>query len=305
MALRPVTRVTSSACLYSKRSFSSTRNWQSLKLAYRLHPAPDNSPKDENHRPIIFMHGLFGSKRNNGTVSTLLAKDLKRDIYAIDLRNHGDSPHDPRHDYPSMAEDVQHFIAGHGLEKPALIGHSMGAKVAMTLALKQPSLISALIPVDNSPIDAALKSDFSKYIEGMLDVEASKPTNSKAADKVLSKYESNLGIRHFLLANIVRHRDGRPWTFGIPLKTLAKAIQEGHMADFPYKDPGVTRYEGPTLLIRGTKSHYVPDDFLPAIGQFFPRFELLDIDCGHWVISEEMEQFRAGVREWFEKLEEM
>lgn len=67
------------------------------------------------------------------------------------------------------------------------------------------------------------------------------------------------------------------------------------MGDFPFKDPNVVRYNGPTLLVRGTKSHYVPDDVLPLVGQFFPRFEVRDIDSGHWVISEQPGLFKDAV----------
>ena len=67
------------------------------------------------------------------------------------------------------------------------------------------------------------------------------------------------------------------------------------MGDFPFKDPDEARYDGPTLFVRGTKSDYVPDEMLPLIGRFFPRFELRDIDSGHWVISEQPEAFRKGV----------
>lgn len=74
------------------------------------------------------------------------------------------------------------------------------------------------------------------------------------------------------------------------------------MADFPFKDPGEKRYEGPTLVVRGSKSHYVPDEFLPAIGGFFPRFELLTLEGGHWIISEEPEGFRRGVVEFLERV---
>jgi pimeloyl-ACP methyl ester carboxylesterase len=70
------------------------------------------------------------------------------------------------------------------------------------------------------------------------------------------------------------------------------------MADFPFKDPETHQYKGPTLMVRGTKSHYVADETLPVIGGFFPRFELLDIDCGHWVMSERFEEFRSGLTEW-------
>ena len=73
------------------------------------------------------------------------------------------------------------------------------------------------------------------------------------------------------------------------------------MADFPFKDPETHRYEGPTLFVRGTKSHYVADESLPVIGRFFPKFELLDVDCGHWVMSEKFEEFRDGVTEWVKR----
>lgn len=73
------------------------------------------------------------------------------------------------------------------------------------------------------------------------------------------------------------------------------------MADFPFRDPNEARYEGPTLFVRGTKSHYVADEALPLIGQFFPRFELLDIESGHWVITEKPEEFRRGVVDFLQR----
>ena len=80
--------------------------------------------------------------------------------------------------------------------------------------------------------------------------------------------------------------------FRIPLQTLAAALD--HMGDFPFKDPDLARYDGPALFVRGSKSHYVPDEILPLIGRFFPRFEVRDVDTGHWVISEQPELFRRG-----------
>ena len=101
-----------------------------------------------------------------------------------------------------------------------------------------------------------------------------------------------LSIRQFLLTNLVRSPDGKHLRLRIPIKTLAASL--GHMGDFPFRDPDAARYDGPSLIIRGTKSHYVADDVLPLIGRFFPRFELRDIECGHWVVSERPEEFRKG-----------
>jgi pimeloyl-ACP methyl ester carboxylesterase len=90
----------------------------------------------------------------------------------------------------------------------------------------------------------------------------------------------------------VKSSDSEFYKLRVPIKTLGLALD--NMADFPYKDPDVTRYVKPTLFVRGTKSHYVPDEALPVIGRFFPRFQIKDIEAGHWVISENPEAFRMG-----------
>ena len=84
--------------------------------------------------------------------------------------------------------------------------------------------------------------------------------------------------------------------FRIPIEILGRSLD--HLGDFPYNDPEEARYDGATLFIRGTRSQYVPDDVLPTIGRFFPRFEVKDLDCGHWVISEKPEAFRQGKSSW-------
>jgi pimeloyl-ACP methyl ester carboxylesterase len=169
----------------------------------------------------------------------------------------------------------------------------------MALALRNPQTISALIPVDNSPIDAALASDFGKYVQGMRVIEDAKLTKQSDADAVLQKYEEALPIRQFLLTNLTRSPDTKALKFRIPIKTLASSLS--HLADFPFRDPDEMRYEGPTLFVRGLKSHYVADEALPLIGRFFPRFELLDIESGHWVISEKPEEFRRGVVDFLQR----
>jgi pimeloyl-ACP methyl ester carboxylesterase len=202
-----------------------------------------------------------------------------------------------------MAEDVEHWLQEAQIPMPTLIGHSMGAKVAMTLALRKPSHYSALIPVDNAPVDAALKSDFGTYVKAMKEIDDLRPRVKKQsdADAILAKYESDVGIRQFLLTNLVKTpvspgSKESELRFRIPLGTLAKALP--NMADFPFKDTEQNQYKGPTLVVRGTKSHYVADETLPVIGGFFPKFEVMDFECGHWVMSERFEEFRRGVGEW-------
>ncbi|BAE55868.1 unnamed protein product [Aspergillus oryzae RIB40] len=249
--------------------------------------------KDETSQsPIVFLHGLFGSKQNNRSISKALARDLKREVFILDLRNHGQSFHSKEHTYSAMAEDVVNFIHQQKLNKCVLIGHSMGAKTAMTVALDSPNLISALIPVDNAPVNAPLKSDFGKYVRGMQQIEAQNVAKQSDADKILKDYEESLPIRQFLLTNLVRGDHGA-MKFRVPVSILGDALSE--MANFPYAESSSATYDGPTLFVRGTKSRYVSDDTIPAIKKFFPKAQIADVEAGHWLISENPEAFRQKV----------
>ncbi|OJJ43256.1 hypothetical protein ASPZODRAFT_154719 [Penicilliopsis zonata CBS 506.65] len=251
-------------------------------------------PENEQamRKPIVFLHGLFGSKQNNRSISRVLARDLKCQIYTVDLRNHGHSFHSTEHNYTAMAEDVEEFIDQQKLGQCVLIGHSMGAKAAMTVALRSPSLVSALIPVDNAPVSAPLKGDFGAYIRGMEHIEAERVMSQSSADKILQDYEESLPIRQFILTNLVRDEDGT-MKFRIPVSVLGEALSE--MSDFPYRDPSSVTYNGPTLFVRGTKSRYVGEETVPAIRRFFPRAQIVDVEAGHWLISENPESFRQAV----------
>ncbi|EPE09681.1 abhydrolase domain-containing protein [Ophiostoma piceae UAMH 11346] len=275
---------------------SSASDDKPVELVYDLH-RPEKPIADDKTKPILFLHGLFGSKKNNRSISKMLARDLGRSIYALDLRNHGESPHAPKHDYVSLAGDVSHFIKEHGLKETTVIGHSMGAKTAMTLALSEPDLVADIVAVDNAPVDAAIGSDFAKYVRGMKQIDRTHITRQAEADKLLQPFESSLVVRQFLLGNMHRVKPDDSSSpvlkFRIPLDILARALD--NMGDFPYKDPSAIRFNKPALFVRGTKSKYVADEALPIIGQFFPKFELVDIDAGHWVISESPEAFRQAV----------
>ncbi|KAK4193076.1 Alpha/Beta hydrolase protein [Podospora australis] len=273
---------------------SSSSNFSTVSLAYDLHK-PEQPVHDEKTSPIIVMHGLFGSKKNNRTISRVLARDLGRSVYAVDLRNHGESPHDHRHDYTAMAADVADFIRQHNLKEPTLIGHSMGAKAAMTLSLQEPDLVANIVSVDNAPVDARLESDFARYIQGMKKIDAADVSRQAEADKILEPYEKSLTIRQFLLGNLHRSPAGEQ-KFRVPLNIIGKALD--NLGDFPFKNPGDVRFLKPALFVRGTKSKYVPDEVIPLIGQFFPKFELVDVEAGHWLISENPEAFRRAVVEF-------
>ncbi|OQE09690.1 hypothetical protein PENFLA_c103G08307 [Penicillium flavigenum] len=161
------------------------------------------------------------------------------------------------------------FIQQQKLKKCVLIGHSMGAKAAMTVALQSPESVSALIPVDNAPLNATLKN----------------------ANKILEDYEESLPIRQFLLTNLVRSDDEhKTLKFRVPLSVIGDSLD--NMADFPFSESDGVQYDGPTLFGRGTKSKYATDATIPAIKRFFPNAQIADVEAGHWLISEKPEDFR-------------
>ncbi|TQS34216.1 hypothetical protein Golomagni_05409 [Golovinomyces magnicellulatus] len=254
-----------------------------LPLAYDIYKPPTMA----NSEAIIVLHGLFGSKKNNRGISKVLARDLGRP----DLRNHGDSPHNEKHDYLSMAEDLSWFISMHGLKNPTLIGHSMGAKAAMALALQHPSLIQDIVSVDNAPANTMFPSDFSRYIEGMQRIEAAKVQKQSEADEILQGYVESLPVRQFLLGNLYRTED-KSQKFKIPLETLNQSLL--NLRNFPIQELESYKFEKPSLFVRGTKSKFIPNHLLPGIGKFFPQYKLVDIEAGHWVISESPDEFRKG-----------
>lgn len=181
----------------------------------------------------------------------------------------------------------------------------------MTIALRTPGKVSDIIAVDNAPVDAILSSGFSGYVRAMKKIEAAEVTRLSEADKILQEvepvkklplpkpqasianvYQQSLPIRQFLLGNLYKPKGEAAHRFAVPLDVLGTSLD--HMGDFPFKNPDEVRFEKPALFIRGTKSKYVADEALPIIGRFFPRFRLVDVDAGHWLISEQPEEFRQG-----------
>lgn len=274
-----------------KRLFS-THATDTVKLAFDKW-SPRKTP---TANPIVFLHGLFGSKSNNRTVSRHFARDLNCDVYCVDMRNHGDSPHSPVHTYDVMSDDVKQFILDHSIKDPVVIGHSMGARSAMALALKNPDLVSKLVVVDNGPVNRSLGAEFPKYVKAMIEVDKAAPPHQKDADEIMKKYVKELPVRQFLLSNFKKH--GKHYRSRIPLDILGKSL--GYVSEFNYL-PDHYRYTKPTLLVRGTESPFVPDEDLPLMGQLFPRFEVRDIKSGHWVISEKPKEFIEVVEKFLDE----
>ncbi|KAJ5647586.1 alpha/beta hydrolase [Penicillium lividum] len=264
-----------------------------VPLAYEILSATGKKVFQPNKKsPILFLHGFLGSKRENRHVSRLLAKDLTRDVYTLDLRNHGDSGHHPKHDYTEMALDVKSFIQTHELQHPTVIGHSMGAKTAMILALGSPDLVSNVVAVDNGPIELPLSPDFKTYLESMVKIHSMRVATHWEADAILQASVASPSVRPWLLSNFIKEKDASHLKLRLSIDILEKAL--GPLGEFPYIPQSGT-FSKPVLFLRGLQSHYIPENTFPLISSLFPQSKIVNIDCGHWIVQEKPEEFRQGM----------
>jgi len=254
---------------------------------------PSSASSENNDRPLVIIHGLFGSKRNWVAITKGFASQLRRPVYALDLRNHGNSPHASPMTYPAMAEDLIHFCKTQGLEEISLMGHSMGGKAAMALALSPSlpkNLLRDLIVVDIAPqAMPALTPQFISYIKAMQKIEESGVQTRKEAEKILLGFEQSPRIRAFLLTNFIpADSKSSKAHFRIPLSILYDSI--GPLGDFPFK-VGKFKWEGRTLFIKGQTSNYLNKNNLPFLKDFFPQMVIETLNTGHWVHADDPRGF--------------
>jgi esterase len=236
--------------------------------------------------PVLILHGLFGSAQNSATVARRWAERFH--VFALDLRNHCASPWAHAMSYPEMADDVAAFIAARGLTRAAIVGHSMGGKVAMALALASPHLVERLVVVDIAPV--AHPATHLEEIEAMRSLDPAQRGRRGAADAALKPRVPDAAVRAFLLQNLVADEAGLRWR--INLDVIAAEIAT--LSRFPDFPPG-TSYPGPALVVRGGLSGYVRDRDRAAFARLFPAFRLVTIaDAGHWLHAERMDEFLAA-----------
>ncbi|GAA5841078.1 hypothetical protein JCM3766R1_006659 [Sporobolomyces carnicolor] len=255
-----------------------------VKLAFESH-----GPTSSSNAPLVVLHGLYGSKQNWRSLAKGMATKLGRQVFTLDLRNHGHSPHVRECSYEDLAADVKSFIQHEQkLEDCVVVGHSMGGKVAMALALGGCDALSKLVVVDIAPGIGKISPEFQAYLEAMKAIDEAKVHSRKEADAILSKTEPDLGVRQFLLTNLDRASPEDPYKFRLPLSYLRNAIDEiGH---FPYT-PGERIFDKPSLFLKGKKSKYINSKNIPIIQQFFPNSRLETLDAGHWVHAEKPKEF--------------
>ncbi|WP_255594281.1 alpha/beta fold hydrolase [Pontibacter sp. HSC-14F20] len=235
--------------------------------------------KEMGHgQPLLILHGLFGTLDNWATLAKRLSEHYN--VFLVDLRNHGRSPHSEEHDYDAMAEDVLHLVDDLQIPTPAIMGHSMGGKVAMNYALKYPTRLTKLIVVDIAP--KAYPPHHDEIIDALQSVDISSVTSRGEVDKQLAKTISQEDVRLFLMKNLYRKEDN---TFGwrMNLDAIEKnydKIAAPITSDIPFKKN--------TLFIKGGRSRYIlPEDVYGTIEHLFTLVEVETIpEAGHWVHAE-------------------
>jgi pimeloyl-ACP methyl ester carboxylesterase len=260
---------------------------------------------------VVFVHGLFGQGRNWTTIAKGLA-DRHR-VTLLDLPNHGHSPWTDRVDYADMAGLLAAELESSG-EPVTLVGHSMGGKVAMTLALHRPELLRALVVVDIAPVEYPLTggrtddadeeaSPFGDYIAAMKRIDLAGLERRDEADRALEAAVPSRMVRGFLLQSLVREGGGAGgrWRWRLNLDLLERDL--GELRGFPEPPPGA-RYDGPVLWIAGANSHYVLDEDRPRMEELFPHTRLVRVkNAGHWVHSEQPEIFVETLRRFLDRVE--
>ncbi|MGX9962649.1 alpha/beta fold hydrolase [Roseomonas sp. F4] len=237
--------------------------------------------------PVVLLHGLLGAGQNFGAVQKALAADGFR-VLALDLRNHGASPHADGMAYADMAADVAETLQAEGAWPAAIIGHSMGGKVAMALALTEGHGVSRLLVADIAPVTYPSPL-FNTYIAAMQAIPLRSGLTRREADAALVAAVPAAPLRAFLLQNMIFANDPPAWRIG--LEEIAAAMPE--IGGWPNL-PG--RYEGPVLVLAGESSDYVQPAHWPAVQRLFPAAELSKIAAGHWLHAENPQAFLAAVR---------
>lgn len=234
--------------------------------------------------PLIILHGLFGSLDNWHSHARKLSESYQ--VFIIDQRNHGKSPHTHIMDYPSMAEDIANFMDQHSIREALLAGHSMGGKTAMELALQQPQRIRKLVSIDMTPF--GVSGGHEEIIQALKSIDLSNIKRRKDADEQLKVHIKDFGIRQFLLKNLEpKKHDGYQWKMNLPtIEENYDKILAGIRSDI--------QFQGPTLFLKGQKSEYLREESLSSYQQIFPKAKIQTVtNAGHWVHAEAPEEFSA------------
>jgi esterase len=240
--------------------------------------------------PLAILHGLFGSGRNWRSVAQALGSTHR--VLAFDLRNHGASPWAKDMAYDDMVEDLRTSLGARGLERTALLGHSMGGKVAMVTALRHPSEVDRLIVADIAPVPNP--PNLLDYVRAMRALDLRGVTRRGEVDADLAGTIPDPAERAFLLQNLIIDDGETRWRLN--LDALERDFSR--ICGFPNLPPG-TVYRGPTLFIAGARSNYIRPENEPEIRRLFPQAQIKRIEnAGHWLHVERPRAFLQIVGEF-------
>jgi len=233
---------------------------------------------------LLILHGFFASSRNWRQIARKLAEHYH--IYLLDMRNHGESPHDAIMDYPTMAADIELFLDMQQLTCVNILGHSMGGKAAMWLVLLHPERIHKLIVADIAPV--SYRHSFDNLIQALKELPLEQLTNRKQADSLLSSAIPETSFRQFLLQNLVLKEGKYCWR--IDLDIFASTAD--NIIAFPDTDT-ISPYSGKVLFLAGEASKYIDQQ---SVEQLFLQAEIKSIaQAGHWLHAEQPEAFCDAV----------
>ena len=238
---------------------------------------------------VVFCHGLFGQGRNWTGVAKALA-DEHRSLL-VDLPHHGRSAWGERFDYLEVADQVAALLSAD--DPVTLVGHSLGGKVAMLVALRHPEVVDRLCVVDISPADTSNSSEFEGYVEAMCALDLATLERRSDADEALTEAVPSRMVRDFLLQNL--RRDGDSWRWQANLEVLGRDLEA--IADWPADAVAGTTYDGPVLWVSGSESPYVRPEHVDPMTRLFPRTRRVVVTtAGHWVHSQQPETFVEVLR---------
>lgn len=228
---------------------------------------------DSDLPPVLLAHGLFGSGKNLGGLARRLAET--RRVISVDMRNHGDSPHSPEHGYPALADDLAEVIAAHGGQADVL-GHSMGGKAAMMLALTRPAMVWRLVVMDIAPF--AYGHNQTALIDAMESLDLAGLRLRSAADRQLAEQIPEPGVRAFLLQSLDLKSDPAQWKFNL----AALRAQMPQVVGWSEAPQG--SFSGPVLALAGEASDYCGPAQVAALRAHFPQAEIRTVPgAGHWL----------------------
>ncbi|MYL24086.1 alpha/beta fold hydrolase [Vreelandella massiliensis] len=240
--------------------------------------------------PLVVIHGLLGSADN--WRSHLKVWQSQRRVIAVDLRNHGRSPHAKGMAYVTLSDDVLALLDRLGVERAHILGHSMGGKVAISLARLAPERVASLLVADIAPV--AYRHGHDDVFAALREVERGHPQNRREADELLAKHVDHRPTRLFLATNLERRESEKGSV--LALRIGLDAIMAGYDDVIGEPAAGENPYEGPTLVLRGEDSHYVSDDMLPTLRAVLPQARVVTLkNAGHWLHADQPAAFQKAV----------